>query len=88
MKHLPITLSLLLIWAAAPAQETAAAPEDTPRQEARPDEQAIGQDEAGAEEEGIPVDEDSSANPPPPSSRFEPTEQISEDLSVSFPIDI
>lgn len=88
MKHLLITLSLLLIWAAAPAQEPATAPEDTPRQEALPDEQATGQDEDSADEEEIPVDEDSSANPPPPSSRFEPTEQISEDLSVSFPIDI
>ncbi len=88
MKHLLITLSLLLIWAAAPAQESAAAPEDTARQEDRPDEQATGQDEDSADEGEIPVDEDSSANPPPPSLRFEPTEQISEDLSVSFPIDI
>ena len=88
MKHLLLTLSLLLICAAAPAQQPAPASEVTPLQDAPADEQAADQDQEGGDEEDIPVDEDSSTNPPPPSERFEPTEQISEDLSVSFPIDI
>jgi len=88
MKQLLIVLSLLLIWAAAPAQETTPAPKEPASQEAVPDTQSPDQDTVSVDEEDIPVDEDSSANPPPPSSRFEPTEQISEDLSVSFPIDI
>lgn len=88
MKRLLITLFLLLFWAALPAQQ-APVPAENPTQQETPSEQdAVEQDPAMSDEEDIQVDEDSSANPPPPSSRFEPTEQISEDLSVSFPIDI
>lgn len=88
MRHLLLTLSLLLICTASSAQQVPATSETGPRQEATPAEQPPEQDENVDNQEDIPLDEDSSANPPPPSSRFEPTEQISEDLSVSFPIDI
>ena len=88
MKHLLITLSLLLICASASAQQADPAQDDTTAQDAQTEAQTPDQDTDSDESEDIPVDEDSSANPPPPSSRFEPTEQISEDLSVSFPIDI
>lgn len=87
MKHVLATLLLMLICTAAPAQQAPPAPEADPQPDAQPNEQTADQ-EADGEEQDIPVVEDSSANPPPPSSRFEPTEQISEDLSVSFPIDI
>lgn len=87
MKYFLLALVLLLGSATAPAQQSPPASEEGPRQEAPPLEETADQDGDG-EEQDIPLDEDSSANPPPPSSRFEPTEQISEDLSVSFPIDI
>ena len=88
MKRLLITLFLLLFWAALPAQQAPVPAEESNQQDTPPGEEAVEQDPALSDEEDIQVDEDSSANPPPPSSRFEPTEQISEDLSVSFPIDI
>jgi hypothetical protein len=80
MKQILVSLALLLLFTDLPAQDAAAdgEPEPATSEEQTPQ-------EAPAE---IPLVEDGSQNPPPPSTRFEPSEQISEDLSVSFPIDI
>lgn len=80
MKQILVSLVLLLVFTAAPAQDAPAVSEPEPAnaEESTPQ----------TEPEDIPLVEDSSDNPPPPSTRFEPSEQISEDLSVSFPIDI
>ncbi|MCJ7555738.1 MAG: hypothetical protein MUP90_02345 [Gammaproteobacteria bacterium] len=80
MKQILVSLALLLLFTVSPAQDAPANSEPEP---ASPEEQAPKEDPAV-----VPLVEDSSQNPPPPSTRFEPSEQISEDLSVSFPIDI
>lgn len=80
MKQILVSLFLLLVFTVSPAQDTPAVGEP---ESVEPQEQTSP--EAPAD---IPLVEDSSENPPPPSTRFEPSEQISEDLSVSFPIDI
>jgi hypothetical protein len=72
---------------AAPADDAASATGTAPAtDEQNPD--AAAQDAAIAEE--IRAAEEAAANAPPPDPNepFIPTVQISEDLSVSFPVDI
>jgi hypothetical protein len=80
------TAALLSLLAATSSAQDPSVPESAtnPADDTSVPERQQGQD---AQEE-VPVVEDGSASPPPPSSRFEPSEQISEDLSVSFPVDI
>jgi hypothetical protein len=85
MKNFMITTMLTLLATVVTAQE-AANPATEPAGTPNPDASEAQVD--SKEPADIAVVEDSSRNPPPPSSRFEPSEQISEDLSVSFPIDI
>jgi hypothetical protein len=80
MKQILVSLALFLVFTVTPAQDSPAVNEPEPASVDEPTPQT--------EPEEIPLVEDSSENPPPPSTRFEPSEQISEDLSVSFPIDI
>ena len=80
MKQILVSLALLLLFTVSPAQDSTADGEPEP---ASQEPQTPQEDPAE-----VPLVEDGSSNPPPPSTRFEPSEQISEDLSVSFPIDI
>jgi hypothetical protein len=86
---LPRILCLLLILLSLPLR--AAEPETAPAAE---DEAAADADSTAAEDaalaEEIRAAEEAAANAPPPDPNepFIPTVQISEDLSVSFPVDI
>jgi len=57
-------------------------------QESEPAESATVPSESSTEQAPEVSREDSANPPPPPREEFEPSEQISEDLSVSFPVDI
>lgn len=78
--------------AAAQAQDEAPTPSGTGAAERTEPEEAVDQGAATGQEERAPAAEATPAQPPPeakPSLEvFVPTEDISEDLSVRFPVDI
>lgn len=87
---LPRNFCVLLVLLSLPLRaaepEAPAAAEETPAADAA--DNAAADDAALAEE--IRAAEEAAANAPPPDPNepFIPTVQISEDLSVSFPVDI
>lgn len=91
MLMLPRNLCLLLMLLSLPlraAQPEAPAAEDAEAPAAAATDSTAAEDAALAEE--IRAAEEAAANAPPPDPNepFIPTVQISEDLSVSFPVDI
>ena len=79
-----VSMLVLLMWlgAAAPAQE---APEPA-ASEPPADQAAVPESEAAPEPAATPAPASAAAAKSPDS--FTPSEEISEDLSVSFPVDI
>lgn len=68
------------LWAVAAAQQPAGTAQETAVQE-----------QSGEDQQQVPEEDQEPAAQPAPgptTEEFEPTEQISEDLSVSFPVDI